>query len=164
MAARKISVYAWESALYLESILANLRNANEIADHRANILVVMSGLILSFSITQLRDVTGVDKTAFGLISAVSFLTIFITIGVIRPKIGHSKTNTMYHLAIVKFGRDAYEKELLKTVKDVNLIVGEYAEEIYDFSLELRARFRMIRTAADILAAGLAVGLLLLILT
>ncbi len=75
----------------------------------------------------------------------------------------SKVNLMYYRGLLSHSRNDYFKNLKKTIASDEHILREFSDEIYDLSLELSHKFKMIRRGADLLAGGLALGMILVFL-
>ena len=97
------------------------------------------------------------------ISITCFIVVFFSVGAVRPKIGLNKSNLMYYKGLLKLSREKYLKELNLTVNSEKKMIEEFCEEIYDLSIELKQKYRMIRIGADIFAAGLFIGIFLVFL-
>jgi len=135
---------------------------NQIVDGRANFLAGLSGIILTIALTQVFTATGWDRIGFSVVSATCFIVAFLSIGVIRPRIRVFNTNNMYYLGILKNSRQKYRDTIRRVLESDSKIIDEYVDEVYDLSKELQIKFRLLRYAADVLAAGLAIGMILII--
>lgn len=149
---------------FLKSTLETNMQLNDIAHESADFLAGLSGVIMAVSLTQIFTATGFHKIGFGIISLTGFIVIFFSIGVMRPKIGMKKLNMMYYKGLLGFPRDRYAKEMYAVIKSDKKIVETFCDEIYDLSIELRAKYKMIRRGADILAAGLIIGIIFIFLS
>lgn len=144
---------------FLKSIIDTNMQINDVAHESADFLAGLSGVIMAISLTQIFSAVGLHKIGFMIISITGFIVVFFSIGVVRPKIGKSKLNLMYYKGLLNISKENYRKQIHSALKNNKKIVDEFCEEIYDLSIELKAKFRMIRTGADILAIGLLVGLI-----
>lgn len=135
---------------------------NRISDSRANFLVGVSGLILTIAMTQIFSSSGWHRIGFATVAIACFISILLSITVIRPRSGISDKNNMYYLGILKNTKQTYEKIIKNVLNDRNKIVKEYANEIYDLSEQLQKRFRILCYATDVLVVGLAIGMFMII--
>jgi hypothetical protein len=145
---------------FLKSILETNMELNTISNQLAQFLAGLSGVIMAITLTQIFASSGTQKIGFLIITLTCFIVIFISIGVIRPKIGKNKLNLMYYKGILKLTKEKYIREVNLAIRNDKKFVEEFCEEIYDLSLELKQKFRIIRLGADVLAVGLFIGIIM----
>lgn len=121
------------------------------------------GLMLTISLTQIFTTIGWHRAGFIIVTVTCFLVMLISIGAIRPRLNVVKTNKMYCLGILSSPQWQYTKDIKKILQNSDEMVETYVNEIYNLSRVLKRRFNMLRYAADILAVGLAIGMLIIIL-
>jgi hypothetical protein len=148
---------------FLKSALETNMGLNDIVHESASFLAGLAGVIMAITLTQVFSATGLQKIGFMIISITSFIVVLFSIGVVRPKIGQNKSNLMYYKGILKLSRDKYLKDIRLTVNSDKKTVEEFCEEIYDLSIELKQKFKMIRRGADVFAVGLLIGIVLIFL-
>ena len=148
---------------FLKTTLETNMSLNDVAHESASFLAGLAGVIMAITLTQVFSATGLQKIGFMIISITCFIVVFFSVGVVRPKIGLNKSNLMYYKGLLKLSRDKYLKELSLTVNSDKKMIEEFCEEIYDLSIELKQKYRMIRVGADIFAVGLLIGILLIFL-
>ena len=146
---------------FLKSTLETNMELNDVAHESTDFLSGLSGVVMAISLTQVFSATGLQKMGFVVISLTCFIVIFFSIGTIRPKIGQNKMNLMYYKGLLKLSRKRYYEEMCKAMKSDKKIIETYCNEIYDLSEELKAKYKMIRRGADVLAVGLVVGIALI---
>ena len=149
---------------FLKSILETNMEINDVAHESADFLAGLAGVIMAISLTQVFSATGLTKLGFIVISITGFIVVFFSIGVVRPRIGRGKVNLMYYKGLLNIPKEKYTKHIQSIINNEKKIVDEFCNEIYELSIELKAKFRMIRLGADILAVGLIVGLLLIFIS
>ena len=148
---------------FLKSTLESNMQLNDIAHESADFLSGLAGIIMAISLTQVFSATGLQKIGFVVISLTCFSVILFSIGVMRPKIGTKKINLMYYKGLLEISRERYVKEMTSVMKSDKKVAETFCNEIYDLSIELRSKYKMIRRGADILATGLIVGIALIFL-
>ncbi len=150
---------------FLDKIIDVNMDLNNLADLRTNFLSGTAGVILTLSLTQIFNSTGLREIGFIIISITSLITVIIGVGAIRPK-GHMKSqkkkNLMYYHSIINYGREKFDGLLKHALKTEENITDEYVQEIFELSEELKRRFYLIKLAADVLIAGLILGFILII--
>ena len=144
---------------FLKSVLETNMELNDVAHESADFLAGLSGIIMAITLTQIFSATGLQRIGFIIISLTCFIVIFFSIGIIRPKIGVDKNNLMYYKGILRLLRKEYTSKIISITKNERKIIEEFANEIYDLSMELREKNKMIKRGADILATGLFIGIL-----
>ncbi|MFQ6020683.1 MAG: Pycsar system effector family protein [Candidatus Aenigmatarchaeota archaeon] len=143
---------------FLQSVTdINISLHEKVYDH-CNILIVICGLILTLSLTQLSSVTPLGRIGFSIIAITSGLSAIICILILRPKNVDNPLNRMYYGGILKTKNEKdYIKELLQITKDNNKIIENFAREMYDLAPILRYKYRLVKTVVDIFVIGLIIG-------
>jgi len=132
---------------------------------QCNILIVLCGLILTISLTQLGTASLLAKAGFSIIAATSAITCILCIFIIRPKNVDNPLNRMYYGGILKSKSEKnYIKDLIKITKSKKQIIENYAREMYDLAPVLRYKYRLVKVAVDIFVIGLILGAIIIFLT
>lgn len=156
--------------LFLIAIHNKHIHLDQLLESRGNILLVVAGLILTFSLTQIMGVSFHNYTLqeFGwiIISLSSLLTIFISIFGIKPKllVKDKNINLFYYGDFIqKLSKSEYSAELAKQLADKETVIESFTEELYTLAKNvLIPGFRKIRLAYDVFLIGLILGFIVLI--
>lgn len=131
-------------------------------DTRANYILGVAVAIFIFSLTQ---IAGNDPGKIGfLIIAVSSLTVCVlSLFTIKPprlkKKKRENESLFYHDKIASYSPEEYSSRLKETLKNQDLIIEQYAQEIHNLvTYHIMARKRFFRYAVLILVIGLIAGL------
>jgi len=156
--------------LFLIAIHNKHIHLDQVLESRGNILLVIAGLILTFSLTQIRETFFHNYTLreFGwiIISLSSLLTMFISIFGIKPKllVKDKNINLFYYGDFIqKLSKSEYSAELAKRLADKETVIESFTEELYTLAKNvLIPGFRKIRLAYDVFLIGLILGFIVLI--
>ena len=143
---------------FLQSIVdVNISLHEKVYDH-CSILIVISGLILTISLTQLATATFLGKIGFTIIAITCGLSAITCLFIIRPKASDNPLNRMYYGGVLKIKCEKdYVNELKRITKDKDEIIEHFAREVYDLAPILRYKYRLVKTVVDIFVIGLVIG-------
>ncbi|MFH1473691.1 MAG: Pycsar system effector family protein [Candidatus Aenigmatarchaeota archaeon] len=154
-----------EELNFLDKIIEINMSLNDLVDDRASFLSGIAGIIAVVSLTQLFSATGLVRIGFLVITLTGLVTIFLSVGVIRPKsLKKKRINLMYYGGICHYDEKKYYSMIKDVLENKEDMVKEYVKEIHDLSDELKARFKLIRRTGDVLVSGLIAGFILIFLS
>jgi len=154
-----------EELNFLDQIIAINMSLNDLVDERASFLSGIAGVIAVVALTQIFSSSGLVRIGFIVVALTGLITIILSIGVIRPKqLKLQRINLMYYGGICRYEEKKYYSMIKNLLRKKDDTIKEYVKEIYDLSLELKARFKLIRRIGDILVSGLIAGFILVLLS
>ncbi len=152
-----------EELNFLDQVIGINLSLNDLVDDRASFLSGIAGIIAVVALTQLFSSTGLTRIGFLVVALTGLVTIFLSVGVVRPKsLKKQRVNLMYYGGICHYDEKKYYSMIKDVLDNKEDMVKEYVKEIYDISEELKARFKLIRRTSDILVTGLIAGFILIL--
>ena len=154
-----------EEVNFLDKIIEVNLSLNALVDDRASFLSGIAGIIAVVALTQVFTASGLTRVGFMVVTLTGLLTIFLSIGVIRPKsLKKQRINLMYYGGICHYDEKKYYSMIKDALSCKDEMVKEYVKEICDLSEELKARFKLIRRTGDILVIGLIAGFVIVMIS
>jgi HD superfamily phosphodiesterase len=145
---------------------------SELADHKANILISVNGIIISVILSVLlrklqEDPALTIPTIIFLLVAVT--TIVISILSTRPKISggeftpedvkQKKTNLLFFGNFYRATYDQYNAAMREMMLDTDYLYGSLIKDIYYLGVVLGYKYKLIRLAYNIFMIGIIVSVL-----
>jgi len=145
---------------------------SELADHKANILISVNGIIISVILSVLlrklqEDPSLTIPTIIFLLVAVT--TIVISILSTRPKMGggeftledikEKKTNLLFFGNFYKATYEQYNAAMREMMLDTDYLYGSLIKDIYYLGAVLGYKYKLIRLAYNIFMIGIIVSVL-----
>lgn len=140
-----------------------------LADSKANILISINGLIISVILAALAPRIRTELWLFAptavvlctCLAAISLAILAARPRVTRPAPGAATAgeNLMFFGGFLPMGPDAYEREVLASIRQPERLYSGMARDIYALGQVLDRKFRLLRLAYTIFMVGLAVGVL-----
>ena len=143
---------------FLGDILENHMKLLSLADSKANMLLVASGLVLTLSLEHLTS-RGPLFYGFLIITFSTMSAATLAMMVILPR-GHtpSETNLMYFRSFLDMKEENYIRLLKKIVSKKDLVLEEYGREIYNLGERtLKIKYRYLKAALIIFIGGFLLG-------
>ncbi|MEE9406408.1 MAG: Pycsar system effector family protein [Candidatus Aenigmarchaeota archaeon] len=158
----------------LREILKFQTSNNMLADNKANFILVISGLVMTFAASIIANP---DFLTFSLPSQIGFIvltagmviTVLVAITVVCPRGtqkapagGKGSNDLFYYGRFKKYSVEAYSKELEKAVNDPKKAVRAFAEASYSLGKIVDQKFRYIRISMIVLRYFIIIGLFLIL--
>ena len=150
-------------------------NLSDLADNKANILLSINALIMTFILTKLLEEyqsnTAMIYAGMG-VAAVNMATIVFAILAIRPKVNSGiftredilakKTNLLFFGNFYRMDLDDFQWGINQMMNDAEYLYGSMAKDIYFLGKVLAKKFALLRIAYNIFMYGIGVSLVVLI--
>lgn len=152
---------------FMNGLLDRASNFAQHIDAQTNIILGLSSAIFIFSASRLQ--TSQDNHFFLVLCAFAAISALVSLYAIHPpkflrKRGQ-KESLMYNKKITSFSTPSkYSNSLCKIIGNRDLVISEYAVEIYNlYKFYYRPKRKLFRIARDILITGIFLSLLTLLL-
>ncbi|MEM9985439.1 MAG: Pycsar system effector family protein [Bacteroidota bacterium] len=152
-------------------------NLSDLADSKANILLSINSLILTFIFTSLLEKfsgnTAMIAAGFSVI-LVNMATIVFAILAIRPKVNsgvftredihRKKTNLLFFGNFYRMNLEDFQWGINQMMNDAEYLYGSMAKDIYFLGKVLAKKFALLRIAYNIFMYGIGVSILIVAVT
>lgn len=152
-------------------------NLSDLADNKANILLSINALIMTFILTKLLEEYqgNIPMIMAGMaVALVNMATIVFAILAIRPKVNSGiftredilakKTNLLFFGNFYRMELDDFQWGINQMMNDAEYLYGSMAKDIYFLGIVLAKKFALLRIAYNIFMYGIGVGLVGLAVT
>ncbi len=158
----------------LREILKFQTSNNMLADNKANFILVISGLVMTFAASIIANP---DFLTFSLPSQIGFIvltagmviTVLVAITVVCPRgtqksplDGKGSKDLFYYGRFKKMSMDEYARELERVIDDPIRTVKAFAEASYSLGKIVDQKFRYIRISMIVLRYFIIIGLFLIL--
>jgi len=138
-------------------------------DSKANMILVLFGIVTIFSLSQLISLTPVISLNFLgwlIISTSSIASLVITLMGVFPKYMIKQKNIFYYASFIKdLSEDEFIKKMKEILSDRDSTFKAFARELYTMSLNvLKPGYRRVRLALAIFLSGMVIGSIMVIIS
>jgi len=150
---------------FLSDILRNHIQNKIHFDTKANWLLAVSALILSFSLPHIKEGLSITNLGFVIIFLSSLLAFLFSLVIFEPpnfllKLPHSPKSMMFYKSFKHMTPEDYAKNL-KKVKTSDAIIDQYAHDVSNLvNRSIAIKNKLIKWPAYILFFGVLLGAIL----